>query len=272
MSAARHITKRTALSFRTRPMIKTTLHLALATACLAALPSHAAEAYANYDVFSGTQIDDTRWLATERMRVIKPGLLYTNQRDLGSQTSDSGYITFSQSTEFDEPARVKQMSASINVTNWDVQGCASNLDSVTSARARIIGSFFNAGPRTEGSQLNDVFAQARVYRDSASTDASGVLRVQGYVNICTASDCSVSTTIGSADMGTTSLGQAVKLRVDWDQANKRFIFTRDALAPGLAYKNLQTYTSLANCFSGPRTSARIDANFDNVAVNASAAP
>ncbi|HSI51147.1 MAG TPA: hypothetical protein VLA61_23025 [Ideonella sp.] len=259
--------------------------LALAASCAAALPARAAEAYVNYDGFSGTNIDDTRWLGSERLRMVKSGVLYHSQRDLGDQTSNVGSTPTNHGTDFDEPARVLQMSAVVTVTAWDASTCAANVGSVASARARLIGSFFNAGPQTPGSRVNDVVAQARIYRDTASTDAAGVLRVLGMVSLCTSADCEQTLAIGTAGLGTATLAQAVKLRLDWDKANKRFVFTRDSqpalsvpyaqadsLAPSQPIKSLQTRTDLPNCFGGPRTWASIDANFDNVSVNVSATP
>ena len=89
----------------------------------------------------------------------------------------------------------------------------------------------------------------------------------------------------TVSLGTVNLGTATFLQIDWDRANKQFLFSRDkgaatALAytvddsaePGAPFKGVGTQTYTANCASGPRTTAFIDAKFDNFQVNASAKP
>ncbi len=46
----------------------------------------------------------------------------------------------------------------------------------------------------------------------------------------------------------------------------------DAQAPWYALRGIGTRTSLANCLAGNRTDGFIDAKFDSINVNASAAP
>jgi len=46
----------------------------------------------------------------------------------------------------------------------------------------------------------------------------------------------------------------------------------DASAPGVPFKQLSTRLDLPSCLSAPRVGAAVDAAFDNVLVNASAAP
>ena len=134
--------------------------------------------------------------------------------------------------------------------------------------------------------VGDLLAQIWARRNSDSADAPGVLRVQGWVGICTTSDCSASTQIGPiVDLGTVNVGTNVLMQVDWDRTNKQFLFSRDksaatALAyavddsadPGNPLKIVGTSTTVANCASAPRAFGYIDARFDNVAVNASAKP
>ena len=105
--------------------------------------------------------------------------------------------------------------------------------------------------------------------------------------LCTASDCSTSTQIGSSvDLGTAAPQTNVTMQVDWDRANKQFLFSRDkgtptavsyagiddSADPGVVFKNVSTRTAVANCASGPRAYGYMDARFDNVQVNVGAKP
>ena len=76
-----------------------------------------------------------------------------------------------------------------------------------------------------------------------------------------------------------------KLRVQWDRDNHRFIFQRDDNAevfapytvsdsapPGIQVKLLDALHLVPNCTATPRPMAFIEALFDDVMVNASAAP
>ena len=75
-----------------------------------------------------------------------------------------------------------------------------------------------------------------------------------------------------------------RLRVQWDRENHRFIFQRDDdpevvapytvsdTAPAGARVKRWTSISVANCTATPRPVAFIEALFDDVMVNESAAP
>lgn len=254
---------------------------------LAAPQAQALESYTNFDNFDGsTAIGETRWLGMERHRMIEGGALRMIQRDLGSQTANSGVFSSSWNTNLTNPSIVTQMKGVITVNAFDITSCAASAE-VGQLQARMIGEFFNAGPGVpaEGNRINDVGAVVRLVRSSNSADAANVLRVQGTVYQCTTSDCNYgSVSLGDVDLGTALIGEAVTLRMEWDKPNKRFNFYRgtdpvkrmpygvsDALAPGSTYRIVGTRTTLANCMAG-RTSGFMDATFDNIYVNTSAAP
>jgi hypothetical protein len=104
--------------------------------------------------------------------------------------------------------------------------------------------------------------------------------------MCTSSDCNQSTQIGSTvSLGTVNVGTPIVLQIDWDRATKQFLFSRDKGAstgvaysvddsadPGSVWKSIGTRTNTANCMSHPRTTAFVDAKFDNVQVNKAAKP
>jgi hypothetical protein len=209
------------------------------------------------------------------------------QRDWGQQLDDTGLLSQSWRTDLKHPEGVTQMRVSITVNDYEITGCASNTTQSTTVQARVFGQFFNVGiPPGTGSRVGDVGAQARLYRSTNSTDPAGVLRVDGMVYQCTTDDCNYDSAIlGQVDLGTANLGETVSLRVEWEPVRKRFNFYRgtgsaqrivyavdDSQPPTMILRSLSNRTNLANCFSGPRTTAFIDAKYDNFAVNASAAP
>ncbi|WP_028312782.1 hypothetical protein [Derxia gummosa] len=262
------------------------LGLALAGA-LVAPAAQAFESFALYDDFNDSALDATRWPGGfgERIRGISSGRLRLFMREHGDTGSNVGYAGYTFAQRLPDPAAVNELKATITVKTVESVGCAGNA-SATSARARIYGDFFNTGARTAGSQLNDVSAQVRVKRDSDTSDAAGVLRVEGILLICGDASCNTSTTIGKVALGTAALGEAVKVRLQWDKTRNRFLFGRDgtgatsgyvsytvsdATAPGVPLADVSTRLQVANCPSGDAVAA-IDAYFDNLYVNSSAAP
>lgn len=261
--------------------------LALLAALLTPALGLAQEAYTSYDQFTVTRLDINRWTPSgslERVREISGNALRLVQRDLGLQTGDTGSTGIGFGTPMTNPATITQARVSITTTAVEVSGCTANT-TPSEAQARFAGGWFNAGPQTAGSRLNDVIAGMRVYRASNSTDAAGVLRVQGFVSRCTSSDCSTTASLGTATFGTVPLGTSARLQVEWDAANNRFSFSRDggtaktvtytvadSLTPSTPFKEIGTRMQLASCFTGPRTAGYIDATFDAVSVNVSALP
>lgn len=259
----------------------------LMLAAFASTPSFAAETYVPYDGFSAASgtLSPTLWNQIELGREVKSGFASLRQRNLGQQISNSGTLNISHSLPFDEPWRITQMRAEITVVSASTVACAANT-SPTEAAARLNGTFFNSGVPTPGNATGDVGAQLRVIQRSNSTAPAGTLQVEGLAYRCTNADCSTSVLVGSVqNLGTVALGSVVRAQVEWDQPNKRFLVTRDSnpavaisypdsdtAGPGNPNKVLGLRQLLANCFSGPRTEADLEARFDNVAVNASGTP
>lgn len=267
--------------------MKHAAHLvALALAGAALSPAQAAEAYSSWDNFnSGTELNQARWQSPERILRIEGGALRALQRDLGGQSNNTGLFNNSWGTNLKNPHLITQMRAAVTVNNVGVTGCAANPNS-SSVQARLVGSFFNAGPGLATSRVNDVGATIRLLRSNPSVDAPGLLRVLGVVYQCATPECNGGEIgLATVDLGTAAIGETVVLKMEWEQAFKRFNFYRgtipvvrltytvdDSQAPFLPFKGIGTRTSMANCLSGDRTDGFIDAKFDNVNVNASAAP
>ena len=264
-----------------------TLLLALAfPLVLAAAPAQAIEPFRIYDRFTDKSIDPTRWSDNEKVREIKSGAMRLMQRTYGLGNSDVGFTPTNWSTNLNpNPQNITAIKATITVTALEAIACPSN-PAVGDARARIIGGFFNTGTPTPGSQLNDSIAQVRLLRFSNSTDPAGLLRVQGLLSICTSADCNNSATVGNVvDLGTVMVGTPVTVSLQWDKPGKTFYFSReggptgtvayaesDASPPGVLFRQVSTRVNVPTCQSAPRVSSMVDALFDNVFVNRSAAP
>ncbi|MCE9657549.1 MAG: hypothetical protein K8R60_03250 [Burkholderiales bacterium] len=251
---------------------------------LAAAPARALEPFKIYDRFGDKTIDQDRWLDGEKVRVIKGGQMQLMQRSYGQTISDFGVTPTNWHTNVSIPGWVTSLKARITVSALETTSCPTNT-TPGDARARILASLFNAYIPLTGSQLNDVLAQVRLYRASSSTDPAGLLQVQGILYICTSTDCNSATTIGNVvDLGTVMVGTPTTVSLQWDRPGKTVYFSReggptgtvayaesDVQAPSFLFKQLSTRVVAPNCMSAPRVSGMVDALFDNVSVNQSAA-
>lgn len=246
----------------------------------------ALEPFRIYDQFSDAVVSPDRWLAGERVLTVHSGGLILMQRSWPLTTTDFGAGFSSWNDPLANPGSVTAIRARVNVRAVEVSTCATN-PAVSQSRARIIGGFFNAGAPVPGTQINDVTAQVRVNRASNSADPDGVLRVQGLLQHCTNADCSTTLVIGNVvELGTVNVGEPTVIEMQWDKPGKTFYFARDrgayrgtvayteddTLPPSILFRQLSTRVDLPNCQNAPRSPGTVDARFDNVQVNQSAAP
>ena len=242
-----------------------------------------------YDNFTAALINPAKWVGgesdaaganLENLRHIVGNRLHLYARGAGASGFNFGTRYGSNALSFRNPNPVTAIKASVWANSATITNCPGNPD-VGLVRSRLGGTFFNASPSPiPGDSTYDVLAQIRVQRASNSTDAPNVVRVRYSVSLCLDSDCNGSTTLGSAELGPpVNPGQKVTLSLEWDKANKRFIFRRDALvavvkytladasAPGFSFKNLQVSYYVVNCASATPPTAAIDAYFDDVYTN-----
>lgn len=260
--------------------------LGVALALCQAGAALALEGYGNYDNFTGTgPLAAEKWRSFERVREVRNSELVLQQREWGGIDSDAGTTGVTYGSNFADPERVKQIKAQIRVDAWELTECTAN-PAVGNVRARVLGSFFNTGNRVAGSSVGDVLAQVGIRRDADSTAASTSLKTYGSVDLCTATDCSTSLSIGFVELGTTTVGTPLTMIVEWDKPNKRFRFSKDDGAtfkvvtyaqydgdqPGSLLRQASTRITTENCLTGPRTTGRIEAAFDNLSVNLNAKP
>lgn len=252
------------------------------------------EPWALYDNFSGATIDPGKWFGAEwyrrggsANRVTLAGTLRMRYAGYAETTSNTGGVWSILALFFTNPSAITAMKARIIGANWDLRGCPGNTGfGGTRTSARLLGSFFNAGTPTPGSDLDNVWAQIRLRR--WVTDPENTFRVEGGVFRCLDAGC-VNATGPWYVFGTVPGNTWVTVSVVWDNANNRFIFQRepdppsvfqydvspwnwsDGAAPSYEQKRLQVDTGVPNCTAAPRPYAWLTARFDDVYVNASAA-
>ena len=251
------------------------------------LPAQAVEPLALYDDFHGTQLDPAKWVGEQGLplldtaREVVSNRLHLSARSYGSPSVSSPRwrVAFIQSSA------VTAIEATLQVTGAEAVGCDGNAEPAR-AQARLSGYFFNASPTgSSNGRTDDVFAFVRVQRFSDSTDPEHVLQIVGFVLHCRNSDCSATDTLGDVNLGTVNLWQSVRLRIQWDQANHRFIFQRDRHAEVyVAYtvsdtspssfsgKRIELAHEVPACATAPRADVSMEVLIDKVLVNESAVP
>lgn len=260
--------------------------VALAWGVLSMMTAFAAKVplYDNFTRVPGDDgIDNTKWFESEGMRFIDPDKdkLLLNRAVLGGTASDSGVVYDTWGLSMTHSAPAKGLKATFTIGDIVTPSCATNT-AVTFSRARLIGAYFNvrAGGPLPDDRTGDVLAQMRIGRRSDTSDAEGVLRVEGVVAQCTNADCTTSTLIGSvASFGTVSEETATTAQIDWDKKNNQFTFTRDAMAPivvtytladgvapSIPFNAVNLRQEVPNCAGGPRVKAFIEALVDNVGL------
>jgi hypothetical protein len=258
-------------------------------------PGNAEERLVPYDDFNATQIDPDKWFgiecgpeprgaSTEAIRQIQDNRLRLVYRSYGRTDSDSGMSRNEFLLMFQNSAAVTAIKATVQVTDAAATSCPGNPEA-TISWAMLGGRFFSTAPSTPGSAANDVVATIRLVRRSDSTDPPDVLRVRCGVFHCANAVCTAGSMLHFQDLGPVKLEEMVRLRVQWDRDNHQFIFQRDddpevlvrytvsdTAPPGIQVKLLDALHFVPNCTATPRPMAFIEALFDDVMVNESAAP
>lgn len=126
-------------------------------------------------------------------------------------------------------------------------------------------------------------AAVAIRRYSNSTDSANVLNVTAYLWHCGDADCLTGDSLGSLDLGSVKKGHRVKLLLEWDPDNDRFMVQRDhgqeeylyytvpdSSPAGYNSKRVEISNFVTNCLSTPRLAAFMDTFIDDVYVNESA--
>lgn len=265
----------------------------VAALVLAGAPVRALEPFVLYDNFNAALINPAKWIGfeffgggAEANRRIDPflGELRMSYRAYGNTASNNGFVL---STLGLAPIKnfnaITALSADVAVLKAQFASCPGN-SFASSGNAGLIGSFFNTGTPTPGSETNDVLAV--LFLTQLSTGPRNILNVRAVVFRCADQFCSQFNSVQQRILGTANVGAAVQLQMQWDPPNDRFLFQRgtdpivaisyaplaDTAPPGIRFKDLRISHFVANCTTNPRPNGFWDVAFDNVRVNQSANP
>ncbi|MFY1826060.1 hypothetical protein ACN47A_09115 [Myxococcus fulvus] len=257
--------------------------------------AHAVEPMVPYDNFNPSEpnppratrvrgIDPARWLDVQtggRQLAVRE-LAFTRLR----LTSRANTGTGRYGLRFSQPSAVTAIEAKVRVNNARSTGCELPQGGVSQGAAELSGHFFNAATPSRASAKDDVTASLRVVSRSTDPLGSQDLRVEALVERCQDAACTARSSLFTADLGQVHQGEQLRLRVQWDAANDRFVFQRDSQpevygaytvtdtqAPGIAHKELVVTHVVPTCARGsPSPLAYVNAYFHDVGVNQSAAP
>lgn len=254
-----------------------------------------------YDDFNSGLIDPTKWRGTETfsapnpnreaIRQIRGGKLRLDLTSYGQPDTNTGSQAGRFGLEVLDPDSIRSLQANITVLHAVAEGCAATPTRSATARAVVDGFFFNDGSSSgPGDSTGDILARFDKRRHSQFGD-----QIVGLIARCT-------TPAGSCDQIVTSvtfttswvLGQADTLRLEWHGGNEQFLFTlnpgpnQEAHALSYAtlgapqpppppqgtdthYKRIRLTNFPINCL-GQRSKAAMSTIYDDVFVNADAAP
>jgi hypothetical protein len=263
-----------------KAILRTCVLLLATGICLVA---YAAEPLAPYDDFMATNIAPDKWRdGGEAIRELRDNQLHLVFESHGQTDSNRGRPRETFVQIFRDSAAVTAIQAKVRVTDVKAQGCSSN-PAPTVASAMIGGVFFGTPTGGSGGTVRDTVAFIGVGSDSSAS--SDMLWTRSTVYFCANRDCTYGTELHGQFMGAVKRGETVTLRIQWDRDNHRFIFQRgdapeviapyavsDTEPPGTPVKFLSAMHFVPNCTTTPRPMAYIEAWFDDVRVNASAAP
>jgi len=280
--------------------MKVSLSLCLALAAiLVTAPASAVEPFVLYDDFRAPLLDPDKWFGTEEpngilevFRGTASNRLVMENRAYGANDTNLGRVRNTLSTRFRGGAAVTAIKATVRVDSFEITACPTNSEP-TLAFARLSGDFFNTGAGSPGSgpgsAVDDVFASIGLERNTAVPLPPDVLEVRGFIRFCADATC-LTGALSSIVLGTVRVKKDVTLLIQWDPANNQFIFQKDnepqssiayvvadATPPARPVQALLVQHFVPNCdLTGgsppPRPTASMRALFDDVLVNASAAP
>jgi hypothetical protein len=257
---------------------------------LLSVPVYALERLVPYDDFNAAHIDPDKWFGfesagpgTEAIRQLQDQRLSLVYRSYGKTDSDSGNPRNDSFLALRNSAAVTALQATVQVNDAAATGCSSNPEA-TLATAGLLGFFFNTATPTPGSSENGVVAFIGIARASDAKDPPDVFGAVSIVFHCTNADCTAGSELHVKELGPVKRGEMARLRVQWERNNHQFIFQRDdnpevvapytvsdTAPPGAQFKALYTMHLVPNCTVTPRPVAFIEALFDDVMVNESAA-
>jgi len=268
--------------------------------CLIGISVQAQNPLVLYDDFNSEFMDIEKWTTSQRMdtgvmileyvRELHGGRLHMMSRAFGNtEGSYSGTRAGYVNSLFGMGEVFQSLKVSVKVNDVEATGCLDSNTIPTSARARLVGAFFNAGEITPlpdpPGRTNDVTVQIRIQRRSNSTDKPQLLEVLADVFRCTDSPCNNASGPPSVSLGNIMLGQWATIEVDWNggtqfnlKLNKEPTIVFDiqpdwsVLPVRIPFHVLGVANQIANCPANERAMGFIDAEFDNLFVRELTSP
>jgi hypothetical protein len=204
-------------------------------------------------------------------------------RSYGPTDSDSGRLRNELVLMFRNSPAVTAIQAVVQVIQAETTGCPDNPEP-TAALAMLGGRFFGSAASTPDGEVRDMVAYIGINQVSGAYPPN-VFQARAVVFYCANQLCTAGMVLHQWDLGPVKPGEIARLRVQWDRDNHQFIFQRDDAAevfapyavsdtapPSSAVKMLDAILFVPNCTATPRPMAFIEAWFDDVMVNESAAP
>jgi hypothetical protein len=262
---------------------------------LIGVSGYAAERLVPYDDFNATHIDPDKWFggeyspafptaSTEALRQLQDNRLRLVYRSYGPTDSDSGKLRSELGLRFREPAAVTAIQASVQVTDMAITSCPANPEYPV-ALAMVGGRFFGIPGSTPEGGVTDMVAYIGISAVPGAAGPPDVFQARAVVFFCANQPCTSGMALDRRDLGPMKRGEIARLRVQWDRDNHRFIFQRDDAPevfapyaasdthpPSIPVKMLDAILDVPRCTATPRPMAFIEAWFDDVMVNESAAP
>jgi len=244
-----------------------------------------------YDNFNSKQIDPSKWdggfqdpESRESVRELTaaPGQdddrrLHLKETTYSTTTDDNGASGSIFGLGFPVPTAITEASFSVVVKDVKTVGCASNPSGAVDIGPEFRGRFFNT-ESAPTSQLGDVEGGIGAYR--TPSDVGSAIQVAFHYERCDDDFCSTRTPLGFGVVGFIQPGTTNRFHIKWDQPNHRFIFqlnngplvvspytVADTSPPSFDFRAIDIARQVAHCTTTPRSSASIDAYFDNVRVN-----
>jgi hypothetical protein len=197
----------------------------------------------------------------------------------GETDRNTGSRTSSTFLNIANPAGIGQIEAIMGILDVLVGKCQAN-STPSEARLLIGLTAFNDGSSTgPGDRTGDYNARVQAVRRSNSTDAPGILTLEGLITRCQDAACSTEQQIALKDLGVSpSTGVAFSMRLIWEASNNRFLAganangnvvlpytANDALPAGQPSAGIEIRNSTANCTAGA-TEADLDAGVGPVRI------
>ena len=268
--------------------------LALGFALALSAPAQSVEPLALYDNFDGQRINPDLWdprtidsFILDAAREVRNGRLRLFARVYGdTSVTDGGRNLQPLRLFFKNSDAVTSIESWVRVNSVNASGCPVPTGTSSRIGYRISGYYYNDGSGGPGDATGDVWASFELRRGSGSTAPPGEMRIITNVFHCQdpACDTGIDLHFDDTTFGTASLGQLIRLLLEFDPATNTFAFQRDFqpsvvvpvaipnLGPPAFRKRIGIRANVENCAEAPRPVVDMETDVFLVRTNVSAVP